>query len=420
MGKKQKKILIKGVNWVGDTIMTLPAIEGIRKLFPESCISILVKEQLKGLFEANPHLSEVITYRQRKRFAKILEYARVINRLRKEKFDLCVLFPNSLSSALIAFLAGIKERIGYKTDGRGLLLTGGIKRNRELLKKNQVEYYLEIVGQLGKVSVSTVPHLETDKESKLWAEKLLSSRVNIQQTRVIASEIPRFARDKLRNLVLDCHVAIAPRHDVLSEHLSPRGIKKEAAAAGPVPPAGFRENPVPINPAPARRGVINIGINPGSTYGPAKRWLPERFAGVGKRLVSEHKARILLFGQRQEKGLSDFIAGRIGENCLNLAGKTTLAQLAALLERCNLLLTNDTGPMHIAAALGVPVIAVFGPTDPRTTAPAGEKHIIVRKPVACSPCLKRRCPTDHQCMKEIGVEDVFNAALKLLGKVNIQ
>ena len=189
---------------------------------------------------------------------------------------------------------------------------------------------------------------------------------------------------------------------MLSEHLSSRGIKKETLLA----------EPVPMNPA---RDRINIGINPGSTYGPAKRWLPERFAGVGKRLVNEHKARILLFGQGEEKHLSDFIAGRIGENCLNLAGKTTLARLAALLERCDLLLTNDTGPMHIAAALGVPVVAVFGPTDPRTTAPAGEKHIIVRKPVACSPCLKRKCPTDHQCMKAISVEDVFNAVLKLLG-----
>jgi len=369
LAQKQKKILIKGVNWVGDTIMTLPSIEGIRKLFPESRISILVKEQLKGLFEANPHLNGVITYRQRKGFAKIFEYARVINRLGKEKFGLCVLFPNSFSSALIAFLAGIKERIGYKTDGRTLLLTGGIKRNPELLKKNQVEYYLEIVRQLGEVSVSTVPRLETDKESKLWAEKLLSSQ----------------------------------------------GLKKDVPPLGPVPPVRFRKNlagPVPLNPAGDR---INIGINPGSTYGPAKRWLPERFAGVGKRLVSEQKARILLFGQGEEKHLSDFIAGGIGENCLNLAGKTTLARLAALLERCDLLLTNDTGPMHIAAALGVPVVAVFGPTDPRTTAPAGEKHIIVRKPVACSPCLKRRCPADHQCMKEIGVEDVFNAALKLLG-----
>ena len=147
-------------------------------------------------------------------------------------------------------------------------------------------------------------------------------------------------------------------------------------------------------------------MNPGATYGLAKCWYPDRFGELGKRLVKKWKASVLLFGKAEEKTIAQEILRHLGDGGIDLTGQTGLLQLAAVLENCRLLATNDTGTMHLAAAAGTPVVAIFGPTDPVTTGPWGEGHRVVRKEVSCSPCLKRICPTDHRCMKEISVEEV--------------
>ncbi|RLB07542.1 MAG: lipopolysaccharide heptosyltransferase II, partial [Deltaproteobacteria bacterium] len=151
-----------------------------------------------------------------------------------------------------------------------------------------------------------------------------------------------------------------------------------------------------------------IGFNPGATYGDAKCWPPGRFVELGRKLIEDYDASIIIFGSRtpKEMALNTAIAQGIGEGCLNLSGKTSLLQLASLLRQCKLLVTNDTGTMHLAAAVGTQVVAIFGPTDPRATSPLGEGHVVVRKEVPCSPCLKRVCPEDHRCMKLIEVEEV--------------
>lgn len=163
-----------------------------------------------------------------------------------------------------------------------------------------------------------------------------------------------------------------------------------------------------------------IGINPGSTYGGAKRWLPERFAEVAQRvsrriqLERGRNVAVMILGAKGEETLGRDIADRIGGRSVLLSGTTTIRELMAATKRCGLLLTNDTGPMHIAAAFGVPVVAVFGPTDWRTTAPYGQEQGIVREPVDCSPCLLRECPIDHRCMTRVSVERVCEISLSRL------
>ena len=157
-----------------------------------------------------------------------------------------------------------------------------------------------------------------------------------------------------------------------------------------------------------------IGLNPGSTYGTAKRWLPERYAEVVQRLAAEYNAHVIIFGGRGEEALGRAIAGMLTASHTVLSGRTSVRELMALIKRCRLFLTNDAGPMHIANALGVRVVAVFGPTNPQTTAPFGAGHELVRHAVDCSPCLLRECPIDHRCMRGIQPENVYAAAARQL------
>jgi lipopolysaccharide heptosyltransferase II len=168
-------------------------------------------------------------------------------------------------------------------------------------------------------------------------------------------------------------------------------------------------------------GDMVIGLNPGSTYGGAKRWLPERFAEVMNRLCQRLNASqgkrvsAIVFGAKGEEPLGREIAGRLSMPSAILSGSTSIRELMAAVKRCAVLLTNDTGPMHIASAFRVPVVAVFGPTDWRTTSPYGTTHVIVRQPVDCAPCLLRECPIDHRCMTWVSVDQVYEAAVKIMG-----
>jgi heptosyltransferase-2 len=155
-------------------------------------------------------------------------------------------------------------------------------------------------------------------------------------------------------------------------------------------------------------------MNPGATYGLAKCWSTRRFGELGKRLCEKWKATLLLFGKEEEGPIAKEILRNLENGGIDLTGKTRLLQLAALLERCRLLVTNDTGTMHVATAVGTSVIALFGSTDPSVTGPWGDGHVVVRKDVPCSPCLKRICPTDHQCMELITVDEVLKECGKYL------
>jgi len=157
-----------------------------------------------------------------------------------------------------------------------------------------------------------------------------------------------------------------------------------------------------------------VGMAPGAVYGTAKRWPAERFAWLADLLTKECRAQVVLFGAPSEKDVAEEIEEQVQCKVHNLVGRTQLRLLAALLGRCRVVVSNDTGAMHVAAAAGTRLVVLFGSTNPVTTSPVGDEHVLIRHPVDCSPCLLRHCPIDHRCMTAIEVEEVFEAVRKLL------
>jgi len=157
-----------------------------------------------------------------------------------------------------------------------------------------------------------------------------------------------------------------------------------------------------------------VGLSPGASFGPAKRWLPERYAALGDRLIGALGADVLIFGSRVETPLAETIARMMKHTPVVVTGETTLRQLMALLGECRLVVTNDSGPMHLAAALGLPLVSIFGCTNERATGPVGSRVRVIKRPVACSPCGLRECPIDFRCMESVSVDDVYRAALEVI------
>ena len=339
------RILVRGPNWLGDAVMCEPALRGLRKLFPDAQIALLVKPAVADLFVGHPALTRVLTYDTKGRHAGLSGKWALAGQLRRQGFDLAVLFQNAFEAAFLTFLAGVPRRYGYATDGRSLLLSDPVAAPDRRTLVHQVRYYWDLLKPLGLTGDPSAPELVVFPE-------------------------------------------------------------EEQAMAGRFAQGGLTATDVVV------------GINPGSTYGGAKRWLPERFAEVTERLCRtiresrEQQASVVIFGAKGEEQLGREIAARLSSRSLILSGATTIRELMAAVKRCAMLLTNDTGPMHIASAFQVPVVAIFGPTDWRTTSPFGSAHTIVRQPVDCAPCLLRECPIDHRCMTRVTVDQVYDAATK--------
>jgi len=335
------RILVRGVNWVGDTILAYPSVQGVKELFPHSRLTVLVPNHLIDLWRTSPFVDEIIPFQKKSGVGFFLEDIRVSRSIRGKRFDLAVILPRSFRSAFQTYLAGIPVRIGYQDEGRSLFLTHKIRRNEEVLRIHRVHYYRKLVESLGHLETIPSPRLVLREEERGWAEGQLRERG-----------------------LLD--------------------------------------------------GRVLIGINPGAAYGLAKCWHPDRFAELGRRLCERWKATALIFGREEERSMADRILKSLGGGGIDFTGKTHLLQLAALLERCRLLVTNDTGTMHVASAVGTPIVAIFGSTDPVATGPWGDGHVVVRKEVSCSPCFKRVCPTDHRCMEGITVDEVEKVVSKKL------
>ncbi len=169
----------------------------------------------------------------------------------------------------------------------------------------------------------------------------------------------------------------------------------------------------------SRVDAVRIAVGAGASYGSAKCWPPERFAKAINRLLKERKAEVILFGTPAEAGVSAAIRAGLDQPALDLTGATQIAELPALLACCTAFLGNDSGAMHVAAAVGLPVVAVFGPTDPEGTAPVAPRCTIVQEKPYCSPCFLRRCPTDHRCMTAIAPERVSEGIVKALAEVSV-
>ena len=337
---KIRSILIRSTNWIGDAVMTTPAIGAVRESFPDARITILANPLVAELFASHDRVDEVIVYDRKGRHAGLSGRFVMAAELRKRNFDLAVLLQNAFDAALIARLAGIPRRMGYRTDGRGFLLTHGVTVSPEKKRLHHVDYYLSMLAEWGIITSGKGLHLTVTSEEQ----------------------------------------------SALAATLARNGIGG---------------------------GDFLLGINPGATYGSAKRWYPERFAKVADDLARHWGAQVVITGGPGEAGIAGEIESVMAGSCLNMAGRTSVRELMALIKRCNFFVTNDSGPMHIAAAFNVPLAAIFGSTDNTTTSPYSERSVVVRSDAACAPCLKRECPTDHRCMTAVTAEDVINAAILL-------
>ena len=335
-----RKILVRAVNWLGDAVMTTPALQAVRETFPDAEITILANPLVSQLLYGHPAIDRVITFERNGKHGGIAGRLRLAAELHRERFDLALILPNSFDSALIPFLAGIPKRLGKASDGRSLLLTGRYRKPQQDVALHEVQYYRNLLGHFGITAAACRPFLSVTPEEEREAALFLAEQ----------------------------------------------GINT---------------------------GELLLGINAGATYGSAKRWYPERFAQVAGKLAQEWGAQVILFGGPDEQDIAKNIADNLDRACLNLAGRTSVRRLMTLIKRCSFFITNDSGPMHIAAAFGVPLVAVFGPTDHSGTAPFSDQAVIVRKPVECAPCKLRHCPADHRCMTAISAEEVLAAARRL-------
>jgi heptosyltransferase-2 len=330
------RILVRMPNWIGDAVMATPALMAIRQAFPAARLTVVANPLVAELFSFHPGCDQVIVFDKLGKHRGLPGFLRFCRELRRERCDFAVLLQNAFEAAVMALLAGIPRRAGYRTDGRGLLLTAAVPAVDKKHGLHHVDYYLRMLRQLG---------MSADDRRLLLA----------------------------------------------------------------------------LTPGEERRAVELLGsgewvvINPGASYGAAKRWVPERFAVVADGLAAEYGVKVVLTGGPGEAEIGADIVRAMHGEALNLIGRTSVRELMAVLARCRLLVTNDSGPMHVAAAFGVPVVAVFGPTDHTTTSPLVEACRIVRSEVECAPCMLRECPTDHRCMTRVTADDVLAAARELLG-----
>jgi len=335
-------LLVRATNWLGDAVMTTPALAGVRESFPDARIVLLARPLVAELFRHHPDVDEVMVYERPGRHEGALGRLRLAGELRRRRFDGALLLQNAFDAALIAFLGRIPERAGYPTDGRRLLLSLPVPLTREILERHEVEYYLCLLDGLG---------------------------------------IPRPVPASLKLAVVE------EEKEAMARRLASLGIEP---------------------------GTPIVVINPGATYGSAKRWYPDRFAAVADALSAEWGAKVVVVGSTAEAPLADEIEAATLTPPVNLAGKTAVREMMALLSLSSFLLTNDSGPMHIGAALGVPRVAIFGPTDWRRTSPWTDRARIVRVEIDCSPCKRRVCDRGHECMLGVTPDMVIAAAKELL------
>ena len=345
-----KRVVVRGTNWVGDAVMTVPALRELRRLLPEAHLTLATRPWAKGLFADVDFVDDLLISERRGLGSLVTQ----VSAWRKGRFDLAVIFPNAFEAALIPVLARVPFRVGYATDGRSVLLTNPLPLPEWRRSKHEVFYYLNIIAEL---------------------ERLLNIKQDGKQT----------VMDKPPEAFLK-----------ISETRQSEGLALLSAL-------GLR-NSRPL-----------VGLCPGSINSRAKRWPAERYATLADSLIETLSAEVVLIGSPDESQVSLDVSRGMRNKVIMLTGQTDLAQLVAVLSRVDLLISNDTGPAHIAAALGRPTLVIFGPTNPLTTRPFSDAAEIVRRPPDCAPCMLRDCPIDHRCMTAISPEEVLARANVMLG-----
>ena len=346
--------------------MTTPALQRLREALPGARITVLSHEKIGALWERQPFVDEVVTFGAKD------SVWRTGRRLREGAFDLGLALPNSFRAALEIWLARVPRRVGYGGRGRNLLLTDVVppRAGIVLMRKRPASEIKRLVAAGG-----------------------------------APQPVARPSAHHLHNYL---HLAAAL--GASSEPMAPRIVVEEEEMTEARRRFGLT--------ADARRPWF--GLNPGAEYGPAKRWPPERFVAAAVEISRRIHCRWLIFGSAGYAEIAEAMANTIDKatpgdhnSVLNLAGKTYLRNLCAAIKCCQLVVTNDTGPMHLASAVGTPVVALFGSTSPELTGPVSPQARIVRSATPCAPCFLRECPIDLRCLRQIEPETVVDAVLKL-------
>lgn len=366
----QEKILIRGVNWLGDAVMTTPALHSLRSARPAAWIGLLTPAGLADLWRHHPAIDATLT------FASGESPWKVARRLRQEQFNLAIVLPNSPRSALETWLAGIPKRIGYARPWRSWLLTHPVapRPGEHAMHKRSAHEIRQLISQ--PATGQSKPVLDQAHHVFQYLHLIASLNINTPPA--------------------------APKLWVLDEEV--QEMRDHLGQA-------FRSAP------------FWLGLNPGAEYGPAKRWPKAFFVETAAALHGQTGCGWILFGGAKDVALVNEIAQALANACpsplINLAGQTTLRQLCAAMKLCRVFLTNDTGPMHVAAAVGTPVAALFGSTSPELTRPGhpleqDQRHAILQSGPACSPCFLRECPIDFRCMQNLRPSQVTASVLNLL------
>lgn len=365
-----RRLLVRGVNWLGDAVMSLAAMQRLREALPQTHIALLTQAKLAGLWQGQPCVDEVIP------FEKADGVWRVARRLRTSGFDTALILPNSTRSALEAWLARVPRRIGVARTGRNWLLTQRVPPRASEIKMH-------------KRSVAEINRLLVEPASPAWT--VPSSAHHIHQYLHLASALgasPEPVRPCLKVTEADAQ-AVSQRF----------GWKETHDIEPPL-----------------------FGLNPGAEYGPAKRWPSECFVQAAVELHRRTGCRWWVFGGPADRTLAERLSKEICATAggpmpiaRSLAGETSLRELCAAMKCCRVVLTNDTGPMHLAAAVGVPVVVPFGSTSPELTGPGlpgDARHHLLKSDAPCAPCFLRECPIDFRCMKGIPVDRVVAAVIE--------
>lgn len=342
------KIVVRGTNWIGDAVMTVPALRRLRTAFPKAHITLHSREWAEGLFRDADFIDALLPIE--KRTSRITSVRGQASALRSENFDVGIVFPNSFETALVARLGGTQRRFGYTTQGRSFLFSDPVAVPEWKLDRHEVFYYLNLVeaviDNLG--GRNPEPGSEPDPS-------------------IVIPEVNRLrAGEFLRGFAIDT-------------------------------------------------SKMTVAIAAGSKNSRAKRWPSERFAAVADDLVRQMNANVILVGAPDEADISASVVSHANEKLLDITGKTSLADAAAILSIADLVICNDMGLAHLAPAVGTPTIVIFGPTDPITTRPFAPGAHVIRVDVDCSPCMLRDCPIDHRCMTRISADQVFQKARDILG-----
>jgi heptosyltransferase-2 len=367
-----RRILVRGTNWLGDAVMTTPALLRLREKFPDAHITVLVPEKLRDLWLHHPAANETIS------FAPGESVFSTGKKLRAGKFDLALVLPNSPRSAIESWLAGIPRRVGYARPWRNFFLTTRVAPRPDAVKMRK-----RTPAEIHQLIKRTVSEIGNRK-----------------------SEIGNVSAHQI--------------HEYL--HL----VAGLGASGEPLPPkleTGDDEVQAVVEKfglADAVQSRLPLyGLNPGAEYGPAKRWPVERFIATAIKVQQQRDGLWLMFGGQSDSPIAQRIEYGMGGPLaiMNFAGRTSLRELMVLLKLCRVLLTNDSGPMHVAAALGTPVVVPFGSTSPELTGPGlpgDARNRLLKSDAPCSPCFLRECPIDFRCLNGISVERVVEAVLETL------